>query len=392
MSNWKWLVVLLVLTLTHIRAAEDASAPVLRISLSSPQDFQVAQRSTRAGGKLVIAGSIVAEPKGAELPDKLEARAVGQSPFGKLDAQWQPLPCDSRVAAFRGELNLPAGGWYRLEIRAFRKGVEVAATVVEHVGVGEVFVIAGQSNSANYGEEKQRAQTGLVAAFDGTGWQLAADPEPGAGGTKGSFMPLFGDEMAERLHVPVGIVAAGIGATSVREWLRSGTRLRGLPPLTRYVVTVGPGEWEPTGKLFSNFTDRMKQFGPNGFRAVLWHQGEADAHQADPERTLPGELYRKDLEQLIRDARQACGWDAPWFVAQATYHSPDDARSPEIRAAQKSVWDDGVALPGPDTDALTGDMRDKGGKGIHLSAKGLKVHAQLWVEKVGPWLDRQLGP
>jgi hypothetical protein len=80
-----------------------------------------------------------------------------------------------------------------------------------------------------------------------------------------------------------------------------------------------------------------------------------------------------------------------WFVAQVSYHNPEDASSPEIRAAQKSVWDDGVALPGPDTDTLTGDLREKGGTGIHLSAQGLKMHAHLWVEKVAPWLDRQLG-
>ena len=30
---------------------------------------------------------------------------------------------------------------------------------MEHVGIGEVFVVAGQSNSANYGEEKQSAKT-----------------------------------------------------------------------------------------------------------------------------------------------------------------------------------------------------------------------------------------
>ena len=100
-----------------------------------------------------------------------------------------------------------------------------AKSTVEHVGVGEVFVIAGQSNSANYGEEKQKAASGLVASFDGKTWRPAADPEPGAGGNGGSFMPLFGDAMAARYQVPIGIVAMGIGSTSVREWLPSGTRI-----------------------------------------------------------------------------------------------------------------------------------------------------------------------
>src|SRR5262249_21117010 len=155
---------------------------------------------------------------------------------------------------FHGELNLPAGGWYSLKIRARREDAEVASDTVEHVGVGEIFVVAGQSNSANYGEERQKTQSSLVAAFDGTHWQLANDPEPGAGGTKGSFMPSFGDAMAEHFHVPVGFVATGVGSTSVREWLPGGTVLTRLPPLTRNVITNKQGEWIVSGKVYQNFT------------------------------------------------------------------------------------------------------------------------------------------
>ena len=375
---------------SHARAAEAVAPSALHISLSSPLDFQIVQRSSRSNGKLTIAGTIEPESKNLPLPDKLEARVTGKSSSGDLPGQWQALPCDPRVAAFRGKLVLPAGGWYRLELRASRQGTNVASVVVEHVGLGEIFVIAGQSNSANYGEEKQKTQTGLVAAFDGTTWQLASDPEPGAGGKKGSFIPAFGDEIAQHFQVPVGLVAMGIGSTSVREWLPAGTRLSGLPTITRNVVTVGEGQWEPLGAIFEKLTARMKQLGSNGFRAVLWHQGESDGRQADPGRSLSGELYRQDLEQLIHESREAIGWQAPWFVAQVSYHNPSEVGWPDTRAAQKAVWSDGLALPGPDTDTLTGDMREKNGTGVHMSAKGLKAHAHLWFEKVTPWLDQQL--
>src|SRR5208337_4053640 len=99
----------------------------------------------------------------------------------------------------------------------------------------------------------------------------------------------------------------------------------------------------------------------------------------------------QDLEQLIHESRQAIGWDAPWFVAQVSYHNTNDVSSPDIRAAQKALWDEGVALPGPDTDTLTGLMREKRGAGIHLSDQGLHEHARLWAEKVSPWLEQQLG-
>ena len=382
------------LTLLLIAGRSYCAEPSLQsgtiLHLHSPLDYQVFQRDTRSGGRLLLRGTIERDSKGALLADTIEARLVGKSVEGNLPDTWQKLPYDPPVADFRGELAAPAGGWYRLELRAMRQGKVLATLAVEHVGVGEVFVVAGQSNSANYGEEQQTTQTGLVAGFDGLGWRLAADPEPGAGGKKGSFMPMFGDSMVERFKVPIGLVPMGIGSTSVREWLPAGVQFTNPPTVLRNVVEVGPGQWEAKGKIFTNFVDRMKQLGPQGFRAVLWHQGESDARQAKPECTLPGSLYRQYLAQLIQESRKQIGWDAPWFVAQVSYHNPSDTGSPELRAAQKALWDSGLALEGPDTDTLTGDMREKHGQGIHLSARGLRAHAQLWVAKVSPWLELQL--
>jgi hypothetical protein len=361
----------------------------LAVQVASPTDFQIFQRATNAGGKLMVAGTIAGKIGNDSWPDKIEVQVEGKSSFGALPDKWQPLSWDAVGGTFRGELNLPAGGWYALKIRAFHGTAEVASARVEHVGIGEIFVVAGQSNSANYGEERQKTKSGQVAAFDGTHWQLANDPEPGAGGMKGSFMPPFGDAMAEQFHVPVGIVATGVGSTSVREWLPGGTVLKRLPALTRNVITNSQGQWIVSGKIYKNFVERMKQLGTNGFRAVLWHQGESDAHQKDPSRDLTGDMYREDLEQLIRDSRGTIGWDAPWFVAKVSYHKPDDF-SPEISAAQQAVCDEGLALPGADSDLLVGAMREKNGQGIHMSAAGLKAHARLWVEKVSPWLEHQL--
>jgi hypothetical protein len=68
------------------------------------------------------------------------------------------------------EVAFPAGGWRRLAVRASEGGRIVASASVEHVGIGEVFVVAGQSNSANHGEANQTTQTGRGAAFDGARW------------------------------------------------------------------------------------------------------------------------------------------------------------------------------------------------------------------------------
>ena len=352
------------------------------LTLLSPLDHQVIQRRSKRKGPLNIRGALAGFP--AKSPT-VEARLIVNGRPGK----WRRLSVNPKQRTFEARWDAPAGGWHRLEVRA-RAGADVLAeSVVEHVGVGEVFVIAGQSNSANHGAEKQQTRTGLVAAFDGQRWRLANDPQPGATGGGGSFIPPFGDALAEKFHVPVGIVACGVGATSVREWLPKGSTFPNPPTLTGHVRQLPDGHWESNGNLFTTFTGRMKPLGPRGFRAVLWHQGESDANQADPTRTLPGPLYRDYLTQLIRASRREIGWTAPWFVAQATYHVPGDEASPDIRAAQAALWKTGVAFAGPDTDALKGDLRDSGGKGVHFSGPGLREFSARWVEKVAPWLERQ---
>ena len=352
------------------------------LTLTAPLDYQVTQRTARAGGKLLISGQLAPD----ERPTSLEARLTGPDANGA----WQPLAFKAGADTFRAELEAPAGGWFRLEVRARAAGNTLAETNVAHVGLGEVFVVAGQSNSANHGEEKQQTKTSLVAAFDGKAWRLAHDPQPGASGGGGSFLPPFGDALAERLKVPIGIVATGVGATSVREWLPAGTRFPNPPTLLGNVTQLPSGEWESKGRIYTNFTARVKQLGPRGFRAVLWHQGESDANQRDATRTLPGPLYAQFLTQLIRDSRRELGWDAPWFVAQVSYHVPGDEGSPDIRAAQASLWQPGLALAGPDSDALKGGLRERGGQGVHFSGPGLREHAAKWVEQVAPWLENRL--
>ncbi|MFO1460084.1 MAG: sialate O-acetylesterase [Verrucomicrobiota bacterium] len=349
-------------------------------ALDAPLDYQVVQRSEPDRGTIPVSGHSAPAAQG----DVLEG-CLGTNPGAK---DWQPLATFTQgQTLFRAELPAPAGGWQRVHVRIRRDRDVVFETEVAHVGVGEVFVIAGQSNSANHGEEQQRTASGLVSALAGNRWQAAHDPQPGASGNGGSFIPPFADAVASRFGVPVGIVAVGAGGTSVREWLPKGSTFPNPPTVTANVQRTADGNWESKGILFDNLSTRLRELGPHGARAVLWHQGESDAHQQDPTRTLTGTLYRESMERLIRASQRAAGWDIPWFVAQVSYHTPDDPGSPELRSAQAALWKTGIAFEGPDTDALTTAYRDGNGKGVHFNGNGLRAHARLWVEKVSPWLE-----
>ena len=212
-----------------------------RIVLESPLDWQVIQRNAQDWAEIKVAGTA---PAGATL---VEIKAEpGAGMLGKArDCTALAQGAQVKDGRFSGGFKLLAGGWYALKMR-FRKSAAEPAVLgeaaIEHVGVGDIFVVAGQSNASNHG-----------------------------------------------------------------------------------------------------------------------------------------------AEQLIKESRKAIGWDAPWFVALVSFHGGDGV--PELRDAQKSLWTDGIALEGPDSDALKGDLRD----GVHFSGKGLREHGKCWAEKVAPWLEKQTG-
>jgi hypothetical protein len=357
------------------------AAPHIRVI--QPVDYQVIQRQRSDRGVIQVHGVLVNHWATAREALIVEARVVSAD----FSSPWQLVAEKLPSTQWTASLDAPAGGWYRLEIRTRQGDVTVAEASVEHVGIGEVFVVAGQSNSANHGERRLSTRTGKVAAYTGTHWQLSSDPQPGASGDAGSFMPPLGDLLVERLGVPIGIVACGIGATSVREWLPAGSSFDHPPTLRGNVQELPGGGWESRGDIYATFAARLQQLGPHGFRAVLWHQGESDANQADANCTLPGPLYAEYLTALIQATRRDIGWQAPWVVAQVSYHSPTDMRSDDIRAAQASVAQLSNIVAGPDSDALDAPYRDGNGQGVHFNERGLKELAARWVECIEPWLQ-----
>ena len=360
------------------------------IYVESPSDYQVFQRRSRHEGVMRIRGACLADA--GELQYRVSGSAAAGAAASLPDA-WQPLAVDPASERFDCALSLPAGGWHRVELRVERDGQTLGASAVEHVGIGEVFVVAGQSNSTNHGSERQTTRTGMVSSFDGSRWRLAIDPQPGVQDRSegGSFLPAFGDALYERLRVPVGVASTGAGSTSVRQWLPQGEQMTKAPTVLSQVAELSPGVWASKGDLFAGLLSRIEALGPHGCRAVLWHQGESDAGQAragqPADRQISGEEYRQFMANLIEAARKQAGWELPWFTALATYHSEQDPADEEFRAAGRSLWQSGLALEGPDTDALRAEYRS----GVHFNGRGLAEHGKLWAEKVGPYIEAQLG-
>ncbi|MEZ6096194.1 MAG: sialate O-acetylesterase [Pirellulaceae bacterium] len=333
-----------------MRDPEDAD-----IIVRSPRDYQVFQRHSLNAGPVLISGRSNVDC------DSLRATISGTSLNEKEFSKTIDVNLDPETHAFTYSTDdFPAGGWYELKMEAVDDGKVVASQTVEHFGVGEVFVGAGQSNSTNSGQFKIEQTSNMVSSFSGTDWRIANDPQPGthdrSGG--GSYYPALGDLLYEKYKVPIGFAVTGHGGTSVNQW-------------------------QPGDELHSWMMTRIHQLGPRGFRAVLWHQGESDVGMTTEE-------YYGKMKTIIVGSKQQAGWEFPWFVAQVSYHNPDKPSHETTRNAHAKLWADGVAMQGPDTDTLVGDDRDFDGKGIHFSPKGLKAHGKMWFEHLTPWLDRIL--
>ena len=370
----------LVLIFAGISAHGQKATP--SITLDSPVEYQVFQRRCLHSGSILVRGRLFnARHVEASVVDPRDERAPN----------WKKLHVRRASNEFSGEVIAEPGGFFTVEVRATGPDRSSVTAAVDHVGIGEVFVIAGQSNSTNYGEVRQTTQTGMVTSFDGSRWRIADDPQPGVqdNSTNGSFIPSFGDALYRRYNVPIGVASVGHGSTSVRQWLPAGTPVDVMPTMTRYIAKRKDGTLISDGTLFDGLLMRLQQLGPHGFRALLWHQGESDAHQS-PEHEISASAYARMMRQIIHASRREAGWDFPWLVAVATYHKPDDQGSPLLRQAQRSLWQNGVALHGPDTDTLGPAYRQNQGRGVHFNDTGLKLHGRLWAAAVSDYLDGAL--
>jgi hypothetical protein len=168
------------------------------------------------------------------------------------EGDWSAAEGRRQERSWSAAVRVPAGGWYRLEVRT-RLGERILATTrVEPIGVGEVFLIAGQSYAVGANDELTKVDDpqGRVVAYDVVNkkWRVANDPQPNAG-EGGTIWPTTGNHLVTLTRVPIGFVNVAVGGTSTRQWL--------------------PGE-----KLYEELAAAGKTTGR--FRAVLWQQGESD--------------------------------------------------------------------------------------------------------------------
>lgn len=256
------------------------------------------------------------------------------------------------------KIELPCTGWYKVRMKAFDEDENVVEEdFVENIGVGEIFITGGQSNSLNFGEVLTESDDNRVLSWNTqiNQWIKCKDPQPCEIGPEvdmgngGSIWPTLGLALAKELDMPIGFLATGWGGAGIKEF----------------------GEGTIKYERIINALNTIKE---NGARAVLWHQGETDAVNKTTR-----EEYEVLLKSLIYRSRRDTGLNIPWVIANASYHpKAENIDKKAILEAQRNCCNDKDVLLGPNTDNILGDNRIN--NSAHFNLKGLKAHGISWFE------------
>lgn len=226
---------------------------------------------------------------------RVRGRLTGIAPGAMLaryrGGAWQRIDTDPETGVFDGVIAAQPLGWGVVEVQLERDARY--RTGVAPVGVGNIVVLAGQSNMVMY--LSARRTTGLHTAMlgqrrnpdDPEAFVWADDPIHDCTQTTGSIWPDFGDRVVLGTGgVPVLLVATAVPATGL----------------------IFTGQWLPDGELFEAMLAQLSlaTAGQMCASALLWLQGELDAQFA-----IPADAYRDGLIAFAAGLQDATGCAIP---------------------------------------------------------------------------------
>ncbi len=195
---------------------------------------------------------------------------------------------------------LPVGGPYDIDLRIVDKGQAVDELSVSDVLVGDVWILAGQSNMQGLGwlVDKCKPIDQVRAFYMYDEWDVAVDPlhttwcavDPVHGGNPDAprVQPnrfkgvgpgvAFGQDLHKRTGVPQGLIACAHGGTNMDQWDPRSKKAKGQ-------------------SLYGAMYRRFKKNG-GAVAGVFWYQGCADSQ---PDKAP---CYTQKMKKLVRAMRR----------------------------------------------------------------------------------------
>lgn len=341
-----------------------------QITVSYPLENCVFQRDLNNRSTIYIAGSF------SEFLDVIEARLTPVQPGWGEESAWLNVVSSPKNGYFSGNIEW-TGGWYRLEVRGRVGDHVVGSAQVSKVGIGEVFLISGQSNGQGYlgnGAPSAGDERVIHADYDGFFGPNAPLPYPSFShldaddvisprGKSAWLWGKLGDNLSSRLNVPVLFYNVAWDGSAVQAWKAS---INGIA-WSAYDSSI---PFEPAGMPYGNLRNVMQNYvAITGIRAILWLQGEADNDVGTSQ-----ENYYSTLETVINQTRSEFNKNLSWVVARTSYTARAGS-SPRILNAQNQIIQNiSNVFAGPEMDLIQIPRPD----GYHLYGEGLVQAAEAW--------------
>lgn len=295
------------------------------------QHWQIFQQDARGGADIALSGRWVMP--GTFKSIRVMARVVLESEMQPVSMalDWKPAetrPDGTWAITLR---DVPRGGLYRIEtaLNLDETPIEwsTRGDLIHHVGVGDIWVIAGQSNSAGYGKSPAHDEPELgLHMFHASGeWRLATHPladstgtqyPPNREGANASHSPYlaFARRLKHALGHPIGLIPAALGGSPLSAWNR-----------------------RENGVLFENMLAYLRDAGGR-CRGMLWYQGCSDTGPAE------SATYGARFAEMVADLRRTLGEPAlPVVTVQLNRHigtppgEPGNAGWDAVREAQRQA-------------------------------------------------------
>jgi len=305
------------ITLDNVSVSNSASDS---ISITTPKEYQVIQRNGSNEANISISGTY------AGAPSAIEASWNGGS--------YTTIDSDLSGGTFSGTLSNQVAGQGTLTVR-FTNDNNVSAST-NYIGIGDIFIIAGQSNASGRGTNNQSySHASLKATLFGNddNWKELTDPTDSNtnqvdsvsddSAAAGTVYPLIATLYLASQNVPIVFVPTAKGATAISQWQRN---------------DVDPDD---TTTLYGSMYRRISAVG-GSVKAVLFWQGESDVIAGTSQSN-----YKTSLDAFANDVYSDFG--VKTIVAQIGPFTGQTAGNIDnIRLAQVSAWNDGGnVLPGP---------------------------------------------
>lgn len=254
-----------------------------------PQNWEVIQHINNYA-KITLEGQCIAPPNYIELIAKVIDETTDES-----ITEWIKVSMEN--GAWAVELIVPAGGPYRIEVRWKKENTWFARGYCElmlhHICVGDVFVIAGQSNSigTGHGEMTEEPELGIHAFRDCKYWDIATQPLYASRANHGPFVS-FAKRMKRSLNYPIGLIPCAVGGSSISKWIA-----------------------EEDGELYREMLSVIKD---KDIKGVLWYQGESEAMECKAEN------YYSRFSSFVENIRRDTGNESlPIYTVQLHRHTDD---------------------------------------------------------------------